>query len=63
MLNYSNSLNPSRVLIIEILFTTKTGNGIQQLDDGLLSNGIHQSTKSVTSSHTSQHLQIIVSSF
>ena len=40
MLNYQ-SLNPSRVLIIKLCSpttttTTTTGNGIQQLDDGLL---------------------------
>jgi hypothetical protein len=31
-----HSLNPIRVLIIEIVFTTTTGNGIHQLDEGLL---------------------------
>ena len=35
MLNY-HSLNPIHVLIIEIVFTTTTDNGIQPLDDSLL---------------------------
>ena len=59
MLNY-HPLNPSRVLIIEIVLTYySTGNGIQQLDDGLL---MEFTSQSITSSRSQQFL-FVVSSF